>query len=258
MDYFNHPLYLKAEVKTLTEGEAAVALREAWFKIFGTYPNNNQLALLWAQSALETARWKSIWCYNFGNIKKRWLPDDGYTFTMFRCSEILNGKEEWFDPPHIQTHFKAYKSAIAGAEDYIRFVSGRKRYAKAWQEVLNGDPVAYSKELRAGGYYTASESLYTKGVVRLTTEFLSKADKLLSWTANDTRPPPPPPSKSIENLFTEEEKKELKNLAVLTAKRSVENYFKTKNIEDDEELKPLKPTKFDLFSSLKNLFKGNK
>jgi hypothetical protein len=257
MDYFTHPLYLKAEVKTLSEGEAAVALREAWFKIFGSYPNNNQLALLWSQAALETGRWKKIWCYNFGNIKKNWGNNDNATFTMFRCSEILNGKEEWFDPPHIQTHFKAYKSATEGAEDYIRFVSGRKRYAKAWQEVLNGDPVAYCKELRAGGYFTASLELYTKGVVRLTNEFLSKEDKLLAWKPLTQPTPPLPPSKSIDNLFTEEEKANIKGLAGLTAKQSIEGYFNNKHI-DEEENKPLKPTKFDLFSSIKSLFGGKR
>jgi hypothetical protein len=254
MDYFNHPLYLKAEVKTLSEGEAAVALREAWFKIFGSYPSNNQLALLWSQSALETGRWKKIWCYNFGNIK--WKQDSGHTFTMFRCSEILNSKEEWFDPPHAQTHFKAYKTAVEGAEDYIRFVSGRKRYAKAWQEVLNGNPVAYSKELRAAGYYTASETLYTKGVVRLRNEFLLKVDKLLLWAPSNIPATTTPPSKPIESLFTPEERKNIENVALATAKQSFEEYFRAnRNVEHKAETTVVKKSPL---SFLKGLFGGGK
>ena len=62
-------LELENVVRTLDEGEAAYALREAWNRVYNAYPSDNQLAVLWAKSCLETGHWKAIHCYNFGNIK---------------------------------------------------------------------------------------------------------------------------------------------------------------------------------------------
>jgi len=210
-DWYAHEQFLIDEVKKLEEAEAAYALREAWKKIYGQYPSDKSLAVLWAKSALETGRWKIIHCYNFGNIKKLGTHrgnDDGHYFTMYRCSEILNGKEVWFDPPHYQTHFRAYKTVEAGAEDYIRFVSQKKRYLKAWQEVINGDPRAYSHELKKAGYYTASESLYTAGVVRLFDSFMKRKDELLSWEPEDKIDTIPSPAPEPANPIEEEPVKE--------------------------------------------------
>lgn len=207
MNWYDDPQYLKDELKTLSEGEATYALREAWHNIYGEYPSDKSLAILWAQSALETGRWKSMHNYNWGNIKKKHAPnDDGHYFTMFRCNELINKRLEWFNPPHIQTHFRAYKSATDGAEDYIKFLAGRTRYAKAWAALKAGDPAKYSHELKMGGYYTASEVLYTTGVVRLCQEFLRKAPDLLQWRPPEPIPepsphpaiPPPPPSEEPE------------------------------------------------------------
>jgi hypothetical protein len=202
-DWYKDPQYLELSEKPLEQGEAAVALREAWKRVYNKYPSDESLALLWSQSALETGRWKKIRNYNFGNIKKRHanpkykVKDDTHYFTMFRCNEVLKGKLKWFDPPHIQTHFRAYKTVIDGAEDYIVFVSKKKRYTKAWEQVLKGDPKAYSQELKKAGYYTASEEKYTKGVVSLTNEFLRKKETLLAWKdleAADTDPSGSPSS----------------------------------------------------------------
>lgn len=185
IDWFKHELCLPDEVKTLKEAEAAYALREAWYRIYGEYPSNKSLAVLWAKSALETGRWKFIHCYNFGNIKKKWptkySSDDGHYFCMYKCGEVLNGKHQIFEPPHPQTHFRGYKTIEDGAKDYIRFVSQQKRYLKAWEKVIEGDPVGYSYELKVSGYYTASLERYTAGVVRLFNEFLKRQDELLSW-----------------------------------------------------------------------------
>ena len=193
-DCYTDPQYLNDELTVLLEAEAVHALREAWHKIYGQYPNDNSLGVLFAKSALETGRWRLIHCYNFGNIKKKrktaTSQDDGHYFTMFRCGEVLNGKHIMFEPPHIQTHFRAYKSAQEGAEDYIRFVSQSKRYAKAWQKVLEGDPKGYAHELKVAGYYTANETTYTAGVVKLFEEFLRRKEELLSWKDTDPAPPP--------------------------------------------------------------------
>jgi hypothetical protein len=237
------PKLIQDQIKKLAEGEAAVALREAWKTYLGQYPSDDSLALLWAQSALETGRWKIIHCYNFGNIKKRHahpryknIQDDGHDWCMFRCNEVIGGVIHWFDPPHPQTHFRAYASAHNGAKDYIKFLANRSRYKKAWSEVVKGDPAAYSHELKKAGYYTASESLYTRGVVRLTNEFKRKKDKLLLWTPDGTEPDSEQPQEGSrpEHFLTEEEKKEIMVLVGLTMQESVDEYFNRSDRFDDD------------------------
>jgi hypothetical protein len=246
VNYFKNKLYVPTTIKKFSEAEAAYGLRQAWKKIYGNYPNNKQLSLLWAQSALETGRWKIIRNYNFGNIKKKWanpkykIRDDGHKFTMFATGENLwnhqkrKSEYHWFEPPHIQTHFRAYDSLVEGAEDYIRFVSQKKRYKKAWQEVLKGNPTAFSHELKLAGYYTAAEEIYTKGVVRLTKEFLKKADVLLGWVPEvDSEPPEDKP----EEIFTEWEKQQILDQVSLSIHNSIEEYFANSNNKtpDDNE-----------------------
>jgi len=228
-------------VKQISEGEAAFSLREGWKSLYNSYPSADSLALLWSQWALETGRGKVIHCYNFGNIKKRYanpkynITDDGHDWCMFRCSEIIKGKEEWFDPPHIQTHFRAYDSSIKGATDYIRFVSQRSRYKDAWQQVLAGSPVGYSHELKKAGYYTASETLYTKGIVRLTNEFKGKYDKLMQWTPPEidgTTSEQHPAAN--DHLFSDEDKKHILNVIGLSLNQSVNDYFSRTDRIDHE------------------------
>src|SRR5690606_38735316 len=192
-NWFKHKLYLPDEVKTLEEAEAAYALRKAWHRVYGNYPSDKSLAILWAKSALETGRWKFIHCYNFGNIKKKWpskySPDDGHFFCMYRCGEVLNGKHQIFEPPHPQTHFRGYKTVEDGAEDYLCFVSQQTRYEKAWDKLKLGNPTEYSYALYEAGYYTANPERYTAGVVRLFDEFMKRKDELLSWGhEEDTKP----------------------------------------------------------------------
>lgn len=160
----------------LSEEAAALALKEGWRNVFDEIPTIEQLSLLWSQSALETGRWKFIHNNNFGNIKV--IP--GHVYSMFRCNEIINGKTQWFDPPHPQTAFCAYLTPEAGAEAYIRFLAQKKRYQPAWQEVINGNPQAFCHQLKVSGYYTASETLYTKGVVSLVNEFKRKFPNILT------------------------------------------------------------------------------
>ena len=219
-NWYEHPQYLPNEVKYLEEAEAAYALREAWYRVYGSYPSDKSLAVLWAKSALETGRWKIIHDYNFGNIK--WSLGNENHFTMYTCGEevsLTQAKRLVREDPervtivrtytwpngskrasikikdgHPWSQFRAYKTAEDGAEDYIRFVSQKKRYAKAWQKVIEGDPKGYSHELKVAGYYTASESSYTRGVVRLFEEFMKRKDELLNWKVEqpDTDPAPPP------------------------------------------------------------------
>lgn len=220
INWFEHPKYIKDEVKTLKEAEATYALREAWKRVYGTYPNDTSLAVLWSKSALETGKWKYIHDYNFGNIKRK-QNDEVNLFTMYECGEEVslaqaqklvaedperirivrtytwpNGSKRAsinIKPGHLWSQFTAHKLPEDGAEFYLRFVSQNTRYAKAWQRVIAGDPIGYSHELGVAGYYTADEGQYTAGVVRLFNEFLKRKDELMSWQERyDTYPSPPP------------------------------------------------------------------
>lgn len=175
------PRFVDCVVTPLTEAEATYYLKKAWEKIYGSYPSKDSLALLWAQSAGETGRWKLLRCNNWGNIKKR----DEWKYTSYEAGEVLTiggvTKQYMFYPYHPQTFFAAWDSPLDGAEAYIKFLSQRTRYQRAWNELMAGDPVAYCRELKAAGYFTADLAHYTKGVVRLTDEFKRKAESLMSW-----------------------------------------------------------------------------
>ena len=230
-------------VKTiLTEEEATYYLKEAWKKVYNEYPSKNSLALLWAQSAGETGRWKLLRNYNWGNIKKR-KNDTEQLWTSYDAGENLtiNGvyKHYMFYPYHPQTHFAAWDDALSGAEYYIRFLSQRKRYLRAWQEVIKGDPVAYCKELKAAGYFTAGLAHYTKGVVSLTNEFKRKSEKLMSWAPVPPSTPPPkidldPIEKSPDSIESGPSK-ETKNSE--PAETKMTGNIETKNIESSIEVK---------------------
>ena len=163
-------LFVEDKLTPLTEVEAACALRTAYKNVIGSYPSIDSLAILWAQTALECARWKSIHCYNFGNCKKL----SGVKYTSFKCSEVLDGKNQWFYPYHPQTFFAAWDTVDAGATAYVEFLTKRKRYQPAWQEVIAGNPVRYCASLKQSGYFTADLAQYTRGVVSLTEEFKRK------------------------------------------------------------------------------------
>jgi hypothetical protein len=184
---------------TLTKEHLVYMLSEGWKELYGSYPSNDSLALLWAQVVLETGL-KSCYNWNLGNVKR----NGNHDYCMYRCSEIINGKEQWFDPPHPQTHFNAYESDIAGAKEYIQFISQRKRYRQAWQAVLKGDPTAFSHALKVAGYYTADEGLYTRGIVKLTNQFKKyMAAKPLQPAT--TKPPVEPVKTTVERPVVEPE-----------------------------------------------------
>lgn len=165
---------LPAVLTPMAPRDVLRAFRNAYQDTRRLTPSNAVLALLVAQSALETGRWRSIYCHNFGNVKAG--PDyEGY-YCQFRCNEVIGGKLQWFDPPHPQTNFRAFLSADAGAADHLQFLSGRKRYAESWRALLTGDPVAYVAELRRAGYFTADEAPYRRAVVSLFGEYMRALD----------------------------------------------------------------------------------
>lgn len=156
-------LFIDDQLTPMTELEAAEALRDGWKLALGSEATLNQTGCLWAQSYLETAGWKSIHNWNWGNIKKT----SGHTWTMYPCHEYLpDGKggaiKQKFFPPHVQTGFNAYEDAAQGAKEYIEFLKNRPRYKDAWVGLMTGDLAEFNRGLKKGGYYTAPEDAYLK------------------------------------------------------------------------------------------------
>lgn len=187
------------KITPLTEAEATYALREGWKQVFGEYPTIDALSILWAQTALETGRWKSMHCFNWGNIKV--TPDHDYC--MFKCNEVIKGKLEWFYPPHPQTHFNAYDSSVAGATEYIQFLAKRQRYQPAFEYLKAGSPIKYCAALKTAGYFTADLVGYTRGVVSLTEEFKRKSEVLIAWAPAKVDPPAEPVEAVVETPVVE-------------------------------------------------------
>lgn len=234
--------FVEAKKTILSEEEAILALRKAWKEVLGSLPSNETLAIIVAQTALETGRWKSMYNYNWGNVKS--LPNDGHLWTMFKCSEIIKGKEIFFEPPHDQTKFKAHLSSKDGAVFHISFLNGEK-YNKALQHAIKGNVEPYITEICKIGYFTANLSIYLKSMKLLNNEFLQKISKydfslydepevvedtetdipavlkphaaldIPSEPANMVVTSDLPPKSSIHLQKPESEKSILKNLAVL-------------------------------------------
>jgi hypothetical protein len=186
---------IPARRTVLSRAEAARAIRDAFARVFGEAPSPETLAILVAQSALETGHWRSMWCWNFGNIRGSFRG----AWTSFRAGEIVDGREIFLEAGPANK-FRAYASAAEGAEDFVRFLGTAtrpgqsNRYASAWAAALRGDAMTFALELGRAGYYTASREKYAAtvralvDVMRATcAEITSTGDELDAASSVDER-----------------------------------------------------------------------
>ena len=150
----------------LSQQEAASVLVEAYARVTGGPPTMRVLALLLAQTAFETGRWQKIHNFNFGNAK----ADAGYPLvTQFRCSEVEQGVEHFFDPPEPHCNFRAYTNAADGAVDYVKVLRSRTHW---WDGLQTEDPNAFVDALAtAPKYFTGNPVAYKRGLTSLFDEF---------------------------------------------------------------------------------------
>jgi hypothetical protein len=178
MTLFNHKNYIPDQLKFLTTTEAIDAFKKGYTKFMGTEPKRETLALLVAQSALETGWWKAgLHCWNFGNTRCQpdKLEDEEY-FTMFKCSEIIKGKEIFYYPPDPASVFQGFKTCEDGIRHHIKFLTFKDRYRAAWHQIIVGDPEQYVVELFKAGYFTANLELYKKTVISIYGKIISQID----------------------------------------------------------------------------------
>lgn len=159
------PEELPAIRTTVTWSDLAVAMCTAYRSLTGKTPQRDSIFVLLAHSALETGSWKSCMCWNLGNVKSR--EGDGRCWAYFRCSEIIDGKEVFFDKPSPVARFRAFHALADGAIDHIAFLAKSQRYAHAWAEVVAGRPREFVRALKAAGYFTAAEVPYENAVAKL-------------------------------------------------------------------------------------------
>lgn len=135
-----------------------------------------QAGVLWAQYAIETGRGKACWNSNIGNVKV--TPAQvaaGVDYFMLQGTwEIINGKRQVFEPPHVQTWFRHFQSLADAMVHHLSFL--QRRYAKAWQSVLSGDPEVFAHRLKELGYYTGPESVYASSMKYFHAEWMRVVD----------------------------------------------------------------------------------
>lgn len=188
------------------------AIRSGLETLSGKTPSNAHVAVLTAQSALESGRWRAMHRNNPGNIKASSTYE--YLYCQFRCNEVIGmpGKVVWFDPPHPQTNFRAFMDLDTGVLDYLRFLSQRARYQGAWIQATSGDPAAFVHALKVAGYFTADETPYRCAVVSLFNEYM----RLLEDDERDTQPDGPDWShEAAVRIIMPDEERNIHNTHVL-------------------------------------------
>jgi len=158
----------------LTPAQAAKAFSAAYQKVVGKVPAPEVLNLLLSQSAFETGNWgRGIHNYNFGNAKA--TSHDKYV-QYFRCSEVINGVETFFDPPSPVCKFAAFPDAESGAVAYINLLKGRSNW---WNGLHTGNVAGFVQGLTSPpAYFTADPNIYGAGLNRL---FMQYADLATQW-----------------------------------------------------------------------------
>jgi len=175
---FNHSRYIKDQLCNLNTDQAIEAFKVGYTKFMNDIPSKKTLAILIAQSALETGWWKAgLHCWNFGNT--RCNPDklsDGEYFTMFKCGEIIKGKEVFFIPPDPRSVFQAFESDEDGVRHHLRFLSTKNNYRNAWTQAVKQNPDQYIIELKKAGYFTAGLERYKKTFMSVYNTILAKIE----------------------------------------------------------------------------------
>jgi len=187
----NNPNLRPTQRTPITLLDAAKTIQEVLDNTLLT-SNPQATAKLLAQAILETGRFRSCWNHNWGNVKR--APTQG-PYYMIRCSEIINGKEVWFDPPHPQTCFAHYDSHVQGATQWAKLILTAPRYARARAKLLNPDVSAYDFAFTLGecGYYTATQTRYSKAVQAI-------FNIALVAVGNSLPPPKPKEETPLSNL----------------------------------------------------------
>lgn len=156
----------------MTAEQASKAISDGYLLVTGKRPNAIILGLLIGQTALETGNWNSIHNFNFGN--KKWSSQDK-NWQFFRCSEVVDGVETFYDPPHPACKFAAYGSAAEGAAAYIRLLQSRPHW---WNGLQSGTVDGFIAGLTTRpAYFTANPTQYRNVLAERMSHYTALATK---------------------------------------------------------------------------------
>lgn len=124
----------------ITETQLLTTLRASYIDEKGHSPKRNQLAMAWAQVALENKRGHKVWNHNLGNLGP--------------APSIPT--QRWYQHSRI-TKYRSFDDFQDSAGAYWRVVGN---CSSAMQMFKAGDPASAAKALKGCGYYSADEQTY--------------------------------------------------------------------------------------------------
>lgn len=143
-----------------TDLELTRALIKAWQKLYRHVPKKESVYIIMSQHMLETGS-NQTWNWNLANVKYIDANSGANYVALAGVWEVIGGIRKDLTKDDPGSRFRAFATLDEGSEFYLQFLSNG-RYKKAWQDVINGDPAAFVKNLRLAGFFTAPESDYLK------------------------------------------------------------------------------------------------
>lgn len=187
-----------ARATPVSPEQVFLALATAWQTLTGSTPDRAMLHVLHAQSALETGHWRRVSNYNLGGAKKhgdndwcyfttteRFAPPvaDKYLASSKPGAEVTLLKEEpgfktlRFAGKQSMNCFASWETLDDAAKDHLALLF--RRFPKAIERAKSGDPKGYVRELKKGGYFTASEEDYARIVSSIAKSYQKKLSDVM-------------------------------------------------------------------------------
>lgn len=161
----------------LEDVSLAAMTQSVYRSIFDKDLERRGVACLCSQMILETGRIYCFW-WDITNIKAS--PSYRGLVQYYRCSEVLNGTEQHFDPYNPIACFRAWQSLGQGVEQHLRFLgtvtnaAGHpNRYQAAFDAGVAGDVAGMADELARAGFFTASPALYKSGMQKIFNQLMA-------------------------------------------------------------------------------------
>jgi len=155
--------YISPKKTTFSKEEFINSIRNIWQKVIPDIPMSEEgINILWGQVSLETGNFRSMYNYNFGNIKAS--PKSG-KWTSYPCGERLNGKSYKFTERHPMCYFRAFDTPDEGLAFYLGTLT--KRFRPALEAAAQGNVEDFVYKLHEQGYYTAKPEAYLKELNRI-------------------------------------------------------------------------------------------
>lgn len=153
----------------LTRAELRSAIVEGHRFALGFEASPERIACALAMLCEEHANGEAIWNHNIGNIDATsgW---DGDTFDL-AADEVLRGTRVV-----VTKSLRAYSDACHGAAGYWVELALERRFAPVLVAFDRGDPGGAAAALKAGGWYTGSETEYAAAMVALYREVARMGD----------------------------------------------------------------------------------